>query len=48
MKHKMNILIPVFILLVLVYAVRAFAGTRIQAETLRRGSMRIWPAPKAL
>ncbi len=39
MKHKMNILIPVFILLVLVYAVRAFAGTRIQAETLRRGSM---------
>lgn len=39
MKHKINILIPIFVLLVLIYTVRAFAGTRIQAETLRRGSM---------
>ncbi len=39
MKHKINILIPIFALLVLIYTVRAFAGTRIQGETLRRGSM---------
>lgn len=39
MKHKINILIPIFVLLVLVYAVRSVAGTRIKVETLRRGSM---------
>ncbi len=39
MKHKINILIPIFALLVLIYAVRSVAGTRIQAESLRRGSM---------
>ncbi|MBE7048865.1 MAG: hypothetical protein E7393_05805 [Ruminococcaceae bacterium] len=39
MKHKINILIPIFALLVLMYAVRSFAGTRVQTETLRRSSM---------
>ncbi len=39
MKHKINILIPIFIALVLIYTIRSVAGDHIQVETLHRGSM---------
>lgn len=39
MKNKINILIPIFVILVLIYAVRSLVGTRVQVETLRQGSM---------
>ncbi|MBR5236947.1 MAG: hypothetical protein IKW06_06230 [Clostridia bacterium] len=39
MKRKINILIPIFAILVLVYVVRSILGPRIQTESLRRVSM---------
>ena len=39
MKNKINILIPVFIVLVLIYVVRSVAGTRVQVEVLLEGGM---------
>ncbi len=39
MKHKINILIPIFTLLILIYVIRSFVGPHIKVETLLRGSM---------
>lgn len=39
MKHKINILIPIFALLVLIYVIRSMMGPQIRVETLRQGSM---------
>ncbi|MBQ4517471.1 MAG: hypothetical protein II997_02675 [Clostridia bacterium] len=39
MKHKINILIPIFALLVLIYVLRSVIGPQIRVETLRQGSM---------
>ncbi len=39
MKHKINILIPIFALLVLVYVVRSLVGPHVQAESLQYGRM---------
>ena len=39
MKHKINILIPIFIILVFIYTIRSVAGDHIRVETLHRGSM---------
>ncbi|MBE7035518.1 MAG: hypothetical protein E7402_05350 [Ruminococcaceae bacterium] len=48
MKHKVNILIPIFIFLVLVYTVRGLLGPSIQTESLRRGSMEDMVSTKGL
>ncbi len=48
MKRKVNILIPIFIILVLIYVVRSMVGTRIQVETLHRGSMEDMVSTKGL
>ncbi len=39
MKKKINILIPIFVVLVLIYAIRSLFSTHIQVESLRQGSM---------
>ncbi len=39
MKRKINILIPIFAILVLVYVVRSIVGPQVQTESLRRVSM---------
>ncbi len=39
MKRKINILIPVFILLILVYVVRSFFGSHVRIETLRQSTL---------
>lgn len=39
MKHKINILIPIFAVLVLVYVLRSVFGSHMQVETLYAGSM---------
>lgn len=39
MKRKINILIPIFALLVLIYILRSVIGPQIRVETLRQGSM---------
>ncbi len=39
MKRKINILIPIFVILVVIYVIRSVSGTRIQIEALHRGSM---------
>ena len=39
MKNKINILIPIFIVLVLIYVIRSVAGPRVQVEVLLEGSM---------
>ncbi len=39
MKKKINILIPIFIILVLIYVIRSVLGPHIQTETLRQSTM---------
>ncbi len=39
MKKKINILIPIFIILVLIYAIRSLLSSHVQVESLRQGSM---------
>lgn len=39
MKNKINILIPIFVVLVLIYVIRSAVGTHVQVETLRQGNM---------
>lgn len=39
MKKKINILIPIFVILVLIYAIRSLVGSHVQVETLCQGSM---------
>jgi len=39
MKRKINLLIPIFIILVLIYVMRSVFGTHVEMETLYSGSM---------
>lgn len=39
MKRKINLLIPIFVILVLVYILRSVLGSHVQVETLYGGSM---------
>jgi len=48
MKNKINILIPIFIVLVLIYVIRSVAGTRVQVEVLLEGSMEDIVSTKAV
>ncbi|MBE7036855.1 MAG: hypothetical protein E7403_06140 [Ruminococcaceae bacterium] len=48
MKRKINILIPIFALLVLIYVIRSMMGPQIRVETLREGSLEDLVSTKGL